>query len=230
MSATQDAEVSPAPAVVTTEPILLIDLASIVYPLWHMSGREPDPDWTSIRSVARVHELAAGRAHVAVCGDLGRSHRKDLDPTYKANRPEKDAPFVHQMRLTKDALIADGFPLWEVQGFEADDVIATATMQAVEAGRSVLIASSDKDLLQLVDDAADIRVRSLTNGAIYDAKAVEDKFGVPPSKMAHFLALVGDSADNIKGVPGIGPKKAAALLKDPDRALGALTPGERIRR
>ncbi len=200
--------------------ILLIDLSSIAHPLWHVSGSDPDPNAVSVKTVERVRALASGQPHVAVCCDSGKSFRKDVDPTYKANRPESDAALQHQITLAMETLRGDGFPVWAVKGFEADDLIATACFHATMANNrsvesagfveSVLIASSDKDLCALVGPL--IHVKSLTNGTLYDTDGVLAKFGVRPDQMVDYLALVGDASDNIKGAKGIGPKGAASLL------------------
>lgn len=221
------------------DPILLVDLASLVHPLFHMSGSQPDPNWASVQAVARVHALSPGRAHVAVCVDSPKSWRKEKFPTYKGNRPKQEEPLIHQLQLTESTLRADGFPIWGAEGFEADDVISSAVKEARQRTMPVCIASSDKDLLQLVDNEAAITVQSLRDGRVYDAEQVEIKFGVVPVQMRDFLTLVGDSSDNIKGVPGIGPKRAADLLRrfesldillanlDDDQAMEGVTPSTR---
>lgn len=190
---------------------LLIDLSSIAYPVWHMSSAEPDPNATSIKTVARVRALAASHPRAAICADSGRSFRSEIDPTYKANRPESDATLQHQIGLAIETLRADGFPVWAVKGYEADDLIATAATKALEIpGATVLVASADKDLLALVGPR--VGAKSLKDGSVLDEAAVIAKFGVKPCQMRDYLTLVGDSSDNIKGAKGIGPKKAAELL------------------
>ena len=202
-----------------TAPVLLVDLSSIGHPIWHMSQSEPDPDYTSQRIVAAVLKLAADHPHAAICCDApGPSFRKDIDPTYKANRPAQQAPLYHQIRLAKEKLVEEGFPVWEVEGFEGDDVIATATKKLYEpycgAYYDVLIASSDKDLLALVSDTGTrtVEVYTTRNGDVLGPAAVKDKLGVDPCQVVDYLCLVGDASDNIKGARGIGPKTAAALL------------------
>lgn len=193
--------------------VLLIDLSSIAVPIYKMSASEADPNYTSQQTVARVRALASGVEHVAVCCDSGRSFRHDIAPTYKAQRPESEAPMHHQITLACEALKGDGFPVWSVRGFEADDIIATAVHRALEdadADRHVVIASADKDLLQLVGDR--VSVKSLRDGSIIGPAEVKAKFGVAPEQMRDYLVLVGDSSDNVKGVEGVGPKRAAALL------------------
>lgn len=191
--------------------LVLVDLSSIAHPIWHMSQAEPDPNATSQKIVARVRALASEHAHAAICCDSGRSFRRELAPSYKANRPESDATLQHQITLAREQLEADGFPIWAVKGFEADDLIASATSRALELEDTrVLVISADKDLLQLVGPR--VNVMSARDGSVFDAEAVKAKFGVPPEAMRDYLCLVGDASDNVKGANGIGPKKAAELL------------------
>ncbi len=194
-----------------TNELVLIDLSSIAYPIWHMSQSEPDPNKASQAIVARVRALASSHPHAAICCDAGRSFRKDLAPSYKAQRPEHEATLFHQIDLAKEQLSGDGFPIWAVAGFEADDLIATAVTRALGLqDLTVLIVSADKDLLQLIGPR--VRAMSVRDGSILDAEAVKAKFGVLPAQMRDYLSLVGDASDNIKGADGIGPKKAADLL------------------
>lgn len=191
--------------------IVLIDLSSIAYPIYLMSAAEPDPNKASQSIVARIRTLAAEHPHAAICCDAGRSFRNDVATTYKANRPEREEALHHQIRLAKEQLAADGFPVWSVKGFEADDLIATAVTRALALPNvSVLIVSADKDLLQLVGPR--VRAKSARDGSIADETAVGAKFGVMPSQMRDYLCLVGDASDNVKGAKGIGPKKAGELL------------------
>ncbi|MEO8679245.1 MAG: 5'-3' exonuclease H3TH domain-containing protein [Vicinamibacterales bacterium] len=191
--------------------LLLIDLSSIAHPIWHVSQSEPDANATSTKVVERVRALAANHPHAAICCDAGRSFRRDLEPTYKANRPASEAPLQHQIDLAREQLAADGFPVWAVKGFEADDLIATATRRALETeDLSVLVVSADKDMLQLVGPR--VRVMNARDGQIFDAAAVVVKFGVTPEQMRDYLMLVGDASDNVKGAIKVGPKTAAELL------------------
>lgn len=191
-------------------PVVLIDISSIAFPIFHMSGNEPDVNHVSTATVAKVRALATAQPHVAVCCDSGRSFRAELDPDYKANRGERDAALTHQINLARERLIGDGFPVWAQPGMEADDLIATATKCATDAGHEVLIVSADKDLLQLVGPA--VRVRSPQTGTEYDEAGVEAKLGVKPGQVRDYLTLVGDAADNVKGADRIGAKTAASLL------------------
>ena len=198
--------------------IVLVDLSSIAHQLFHVTANDPNPDATSIKTVERVRALASGQPHVAVCMDGPPYFRKDIDPAYKAQRDkENNAVIAHQIALAADALRADGFPVWQVTGFEADDLLATATTLALSSiidppivDTRVTVCSSDKDLLQLVSDR--VTFKSLTTGNDLDEAAVVAKFGVRPSQMRDYLTLVGDTSDNVQGCKGVGPKKAAELL------------------
>lgn len=208
--------------------ILLIDLSSVLHPLWHLSTDDPDPNATSTKTVERVRALASGQPYVAVCIDSPKSFRRDIEPTYKAQRVRNE-PLQHQMRLAIETLRSDGFPVWGAEGFEADDVIASACSHANDNADnhgggftdSVTICSADKDLLQLVGGS--VVVKSLTTGDIIDAEAVRTgckdgqgvpKFGISPEQICDWLCLVGDASDNIKGADKVGPKTATGLLKE----------------
>ena len=196
-----------------TAPVLLIDLSSIAHPIWHMSQQEADPDYTSQQIVAKVRSLAAEHPHTAICCDSKTSFRKEIDETYKANRPPSEAPLLHQIGLAREALEADDFPVWCVDGFEGDDLIATAThsLTGGDVGdTTVLIASADKDLLALVSDR--VEVHALRDGSIIGPDEVLAKLGVGPELVTDYLTLVGDASDNIRGAKGIGPKTAVGLL------------------
>lgn len=203
--------------------LLLVDLSSLSRPIWEMSGKEADQDYASKTTVARVHDMAHGFDGVAVCCDSRKSWRKELAPTYKANRPASEEPMLHQLRLAQETLAADGFPVWQAEGFEADDVIASAAEFLIDPMRvsrtfdnNVTIASNDKDLMQLVqlkDDGATVCVKSLRSGTDYDVSGVVQKFGVYPHQMRDWLIMVGDNSDNVAGIKGIGKVRAAELLK-----------------
>ncbi|MEM9233571.1 MAG: 5'-3' exonuclease H3TH domain-containing protein, partial [Pseudomonadota bacterium] len=149
--------------------------------------------------------------HFAVIFDhSSRTFRNDLYSEYKANRSEPPEDLVPQFPLIRDATRAFGLPCIEQEGFEADDIIATHARLAEEAGAETVIVSSDKDLTQLVTERT-VMFDPMKN-KIIDIEAVVEKFGVAPEKMIELQALMGDSTDNVPGVPGIGPKTAAQLL------------------
>ena len=198
--------------------ILLVDLSSLFRPIWEMSGQEADQDHASRATVGAVHTMASGYDHVAICCDSPKSWRKELTPTYKANRPPSQAPMLHQLRLAQEQLAKDGFPVWQAEGFEADDVIASAVSAILRPEMSIVIASSDKDLTQCVvstdqDGQYGVFVKSIRTGDVMGPDEVKAKFGVFPSAMVDWLCLVGDASDAVKGVPGVGPKRATELLQ-----------------
>lgn len=208
----------------TTHPLVLIDLSSIAHPLFHQSGSEPDPNWTSARIVERIRALASGQPHVAICCDAPPYLRKQIEPSYKANRPESDAALHHQIALAVETLRGDGFPVWAVTGFEADDLIASAVawLPNGDETRDCLIVSADKDLLQLVGPR--VSAKSLRDGSVIDEAAVVAKFAVRPDQMRDYLTLVGDASDNIKGARGIGEKRASELLAKHGTLDAIMTP------
>ncbi len=192
--------------------LVLVDLSSIVHPLWHTCQSDPNVNACSQQAISRVHSLATGHPHVVVCCDSGKSFRVQVSAAYKANRPERDASLNHQMTLAREQLARDGFQVWAVPGFEADDLIAAATTRAkLETDYDVLIVSADKDILQLVGER--VKAKSVRDGSVIDADGVKAKFGVRPDQIRDYLCLVGDASDNVKGAKNIGPKTAAKLLE-----------------
>jgi DNA polymerase-1 len=150
--------------------------------------------------------------HLAVIFDAGKiTFRNEFYPQYKANRPEPPEDLIPQFPLVRDATRAFGVACVEMAGYEADDLIATYTRLARERGARVTIVSSDKDLMQLVEDGAVQLLDTMKNKRIGSAEVME-RFGVPPSKVIEVQALAGDSTDNVPGVRGIGVKTAAELI------------------
>jgi DNA polymerase-1 len=151
-------------------------------------------------------------SHLAVIFDAGRaSFRNDMYTEYKANRSAPPDDLIPQFPLTRDAVRAFGVSCVEKAGYEADDLIATYARLAREAGAKVTIVSSDKDLMQLIHDGKVEMLDPVKNRRIGPAEVIE-KFGVPPEKIVDVQALIGDSIDNVPGVPGIGVKTAAKLI------------------
>ncbi|MQQ08563.1 DNA polymerase I [Epibacterium sp. SM1979] len=151
--------------------------------------------------------------HVAVIFDhSGKSFRNDLYDQYKANRPPAPEDLRPQFPLTRDATRAFNIACKEIEGFEADDIIATLACQARAAGGRCTIISSDKDLMQLVGDGVEM-LDAMKNKRI-DRDGVVEKFGVGPERVVDVQALAGDSVDNVPGAPGIGIKTAALLINE----------------
>ncbi|MEL6337566.1 MAG: 5'-3' exonuclease H3TH domain-containing protein, partial [Pseudomonadota bacterium] len=154
-----------------------------------------------------------GPTHLAVIFDYSsESFRNDLYDQYKANRPPPPEDLKPQFPLIRDATRAFGLPCIEMEGFEADDIIATYAVEARAAGAEVTIVSSDKDLAQLVGGGVVLfdPMKEIT----YGPEEIEARYGVGPDKMIDYQALVGDSVDNVPGAPGIGAKTASALLQE----------------
>jgi len=150
--------------------------------------------------------------HLAVVFDKSeQTFRKEFYPEYKAHRPPPPDDLIPQFGLIREAVAAFNVPMVELEGFEADDIIATYARAAANAGAKVRIVSSDKDLMQLVEDERIELFDPMKNKPIGPAE-VEEKFGVPPEKVIDVQALMGDSVDNVPGCPGIGQKTAAELI------------------
>jgi 5'-3' exonuclease len=190
---------------------MLVDLSGLFWASWHATV-DQEVSAAYALTISKVRALAHGYDYVAICCDAPPYFRKEILSTYKAQRDAPPEQALAQFRRVKDRLAADGFLLWGVRGFEADDVIATATKLAVAAELAVTIASGDKDLLQLVSNVRHVRVVSTMSDKTYDDAAVIEKFEVPPAYIADSLALIGDKSDNVPGVPGVGPKIAGRLV------------------
>jgi DNA polymerase-1 len=150
--------------------------------------------------------------HLAVIFDAGKlTFRNEIYPLYKAQRPDPPDDLIPQFPLVRDATRAFGVACVEMAGYEADDLIATYTRLAREKGARVTIVSSDKDLMQLVEDGVVQLLDTMKNKRLGSAEVME-RFGVPPSKVIEVQALAGDSTDNVPGVRGIGVKTAAELI------------------
>jgi DNA polymerase-1 len=153
--------------------------------------------------------------HIAVAFDVSRrSFRTEQYEDYKAGRSETPAPFLGQISLVQEVLAALRIPTVELAGYEADDVIATLACQARDAGLDVLICSGDRDVFQLVDDRITVLYprKGVSDLARMDPVAVVGRYGVGPARYRDLAALVGESSDNLPGIPGVGPKTAAKWI------------------
>jgi DNA polymerase-1 len=161
-----------------------------------------------------LEDMKAGEkpTHLAVIFDKSeQTFRKDIYPAYKAQRPPPPEDLIPQFALIREATRAFGLPAIEMEGYEADDLIATYARDAARRGAQVKIVSSDKDLMQLVVDGQ-IQLFDPMKQKALGPEAVIEKFGVPPEKVVDVQALMGDSVDNVPGAPGIGQKTAAELI------------------
>ena len=198
-------------------PIILIDGSSYLYraffacpPLTNAKG-EPTGAIIGVVNMIRSLINQYDPTHIAVVFDAsGGSFRNEIYSEYKATRQEMPENLRPQIEPIHTILKAMGLPLLCVDGVEADDVIGTLAKQAEKENLEVLISTGDKDMAQLVSDK--ITLINTMNNTILDPKGVMEKFGVPPRKMIDYLALRGDTSDNIPGVPGIGEKTALNLL------------------
>ncbi len=170
---------------------------------------------------------------IGISFDLaGPTFRHEAYADYKANRRRMEDDLAVQLPYVRKVCDAFRIPVVELAGYEADDVIATLARQAVDAGLKVVVVSGDKDLLQLV--SKDVLVlnpgREGTGATLYDAKGVEEKFGVPPERVVDVLALVGDAVDNVPGVAGIGDKGARDLVREFGSVEAVLDNADKVKR
>ena len=193
--------------------LLLVDVSHTFWTNWHATA-DQEVSAAYERTVEHVARMVARHEFAAICCDYPPYHRKAIAPDYKAQRDKPEPVAIEQFARVKDRFARDGYVIWQSRGFEADDIIAGACAWAGsrEDIERVVVASNDKDLLQLVGPRC--VVLSTKTGDTIDAGAVEAKFGVAPSQIRDLLALMGDKSDNVPGVPGVGPKKAAGLLAE----------------
>ncbi|MFN8621783.1 MAG: DNA polymerase I [Chloroflexota bacterium] len=154
--------------------------------------------------------------HVICCFDVGRSFRADLYDGYKGTRRPTPDDLRDQFPIVRETLAAFRIPMYDMQGFEADDLIGTLSLQAEVEGYDSIIVSGDLDMLQLVSDHVTLMTTRMGVGAtvMYDPARIQERYGLAPAQMIDFKALKGDTTDNIPGVAGVGDKTAAKLLQD----------------
>jgi DNA polymerase-1 len=199
--------------------VLLIDAYAIIYRAFYAIPHLTAPDGQPVNAVfgfiKMVRKAIADHrpTHAAVVFDLGPPQKRlETLPSYKAQRPPTPPDLDAQLPMIRQAIEALRLTLVEKDGEEADDLIASIAIRASQQGDKVIIMSSDKDFLQLVTDQIRMARPDGKNTVLYDPAKVQERYGVTPSQMVDLLSLVGDSVDNIPGVPGIGPKTAARLL------------------
>jgi len=158
--------------------------------------------------------------HMAVTFDKGTTFRHEVYPEYKAHRAKMPDEMRCQMDRVRQVVEAMGLPMYELEGYEADDLLGTLSMQAGEQGIDTLIVTGDADMLQLVDERIKVLTsrRRFSDTVVYDAEGVRARYGLEPTQLADYKALVGDRSDNIPGVTGVGEKTATKLLQE-HRAL-----------
>tara|TARA_B100000953_G_scaffold49227_1_gene37688 strand:+ start:1646 stop:4354 length:2709 start_codon:yes stop_codon:yes gene_type:complete len=181
-------------------------------PLNNASG-EPTGVIFGVINMIKKHLTEGGPDYFAVIFDAkGKTFRNDLYKDYKANRPSMPDDLAVQIKPLHDLIRALGIPLLVIDGVEADDVIATLAKQAAQRKIKTIVSTGDKDLAQIVNSR--IHLLNTMNQVYLDIDGVEKKFGVPPERIIDYLTLVGDSVDNIPGVPKVGPKTAVKWLNE----------------
>lgn len=203
---------------IADNPLILVDGSSYLYRAYHAfppltnSRGEPTGAMYGVLNMLRSLILQYQPTHAAVVFDAkGKTFRDELFEDYKSHRPPMPDDLRAQIEPLHAMVKAMGLPLLAVSGVEADDVIGTLALEAEKAGRPVLISTGDKDMAQLVTPGVTL-INTMTN-TILGPEEVLTKYGVPPELIIDFLALMGDSSDNIPGVPGVGEKTAQALLQ-----------------
>ena len=203
----------------SAKPLILVDGSSYLYRAFHAmpalanSRGEPTGAVYGVTNMLRRLLADYDTEYMAVVFDArGRTFRDDIYPEYKANRPPMPDDLSNQIEPIHAIVRALGLPLIQVEGVEADDVIGTLARAAAAEGRDAVVSTGDKDMAQLVD--GHVQLVDTMKDAVIDRDAVVAKFGVTPEQIVDYLALVGDTSDNIPGVPGVGPKTAAKWLQE----------------
>jgi len=217
-------------------PFILVDGSSYLYRAFHipqlqaLSTADGQPTGAVYGVINMLKKLINEYQpeHMAVVFDAkGKTFRNDLYKEYKANRPPMPDDLRSQIQLLHDLVDALGLPKLVIKGVEADDVIGTLAIQAEAVGMDVLISTGDKDMAQLVTDHVTL-INTMSN-TFMTPDSVLEKFGVRPDQIIDYLALVGDTADNIPGVPKVGPKTAAKWLNQYDSMVGVIEHADEIK-
>lgn len=205
-------------AQIATNPLVLVDGSSYLYRAFHAfppltnAAGEPTGAMYGVLNMLKSLISQVQPTHIAVVFDAkGKTFRDEMFEQYKSHRPPMPDDLRKQIQPLHDMIRALGIPLLVVEGIEADDVIGTLALQASRLGKKVLISTGDKDMAQLVDN--NIMLINTMNNSLLDREGVIEKYGIPPELIIDYLALMGDSADNIPGVAGVGEKTALGLLQ-----------------
>jgi DNA polymerase-1 len=199
--------------------LLLVDGSSYLYRAFHALPDLRSPEglptgalYGVINMLKKLRKDYPSAYAACVFDAKGKTFRDDWYPQYKAQRPPMPDDLVSQIAPLHDAVRALGWPLLMVDGVEADDVIGTLTRQAEAAGMQAVVSTGDKDLAQLVTSRVTL-INTMTN-EVLDEAGVQAKFGVPPARIVDYLTLIGDTVDNVPGVPKVGPKTAVKWLAE----------------
>ncbi|HET9978291.1 MAG TPA: DNA polymerase I [Burkholderiaceae bacterium] len=213
--------------------LLLVDASSYLYRAYHamptLTGPGGVPTGAIHGFIAMLKKLRAdvNAEHAAAVFDAkGKTFRDDWYPAYKANRSPMPDELRAQIEPIHEVVRLLGWPLLEVPGIEADDAIGTLAKRAAETGHRVIVSTGDKDLAQLVNDR--VTLINTMSGETLDVPGVNAKFGVPPERIVDYLALVGDSVDNVPGVEKVGPKTAAKWIAEHGSLDGVIANADSI--
>lgn len=197
--------------------VYLVDLSSYLLRAYHavapLTSPSGEPTHAVHGTVTMIERLLRERKPqlFGICMDAGRdTFRKEIYGEYKATRPPAPEDLRSQIGRAEQIVRASGYAVFKQQGVEADDLLATITRRAIEQGLRVVIVGADKDLMQLVSER--VVLWDTLRNKVFGIPEVEERFGVGPDRLGDLLALMGDSSDNIPGVPSVGPKTAAELL------------------
>ena len=203
--------------------LLLVDATSLAYraffafeknPLRNSKGQNTSAIFAFTNSLLKLLEEYKP-THVALIFDAkGKTKRHEIYTAYKATRPKAPDELTFSLIWIKEIGKALRIPIYEIEGYEADDVIATLAKKAEKRGFKVLIQTSDKDLLQIVNENIQVLDTRPKTEILYTPQKIKEKYGVEPEKLTDYFSLVGDSIDNIPGVPGLGEKRAREILKN----------------
>jgi len=201
-----------------TESLYLIDAHSLIYQVFFALPRMSSPDglptnalFGFTKDILFISRELKPTYLICVFDVPGKIFREDIAPDYKAHRDPMPDDLQMQIPMIRDMLAPMHVPVLGVEGFEADDVIATLATEAARKGINVFICTSDKDCRQLLSDR--VKMYNLRKHEVFDGESLQKDWGIAPEQVIDFQTLVGDSVDNVKGVPGIGPKTATALLQ-----------------
>jgi DNA polymerase I len=218
--------------------LYLVDLSGYVFRAYHaiapLSSSKGEPTHAVLGTVNMLQKVVnERRPHMlAVAMDSrGPTFRKEIDARYKATRPAAPLDLAQQMNRAEQIVRAYNIPIYQADGIEADDLIASVVAKAIGSGLKTVIVTADKDMMQLVDDELDhVVLWDSMRDRVYGPAEVRTKFNVPPSKVRDLLALMGDTSDNVPGVPSVGPKTASDLLNEFGTLEGIYASLDKIKR
>jgi DNA polymerase-1 len=217
-----------------TKHLLLVDISSYFFRAFHAirelrspAGEPTNAIFGVVNMLRKLREEHPHDYSAAVFDPKGRTFRDDIYPDYKATRSATPEELVFQIPLIRETVEALGWQCVVVDGFEADDVIGTLAEHASARGVKTMISTGDKDLAQLVNDKVTL-VNTMSNETL-DIPGVKEKFGVPPERIIDYLALMGDTVDNVPGVDKVGPKTAAKWIAEYGSLEGVMANADNIK-